>query len=124
MTKLLPKTTGRYWTLDGWHVGPPTSWRIEWYTLDRDKCTCEGGFDSEYHDFGECCGYREHEERVSTESEAKKRAAEIEKTADCLNYGPRWREEQLEFSGGTKWGYARDTYGWVDADIYADWKGE
>lgn len=101
--------TERYWTRDGWYTGPTTSWRVEWYTLDRNKCECDEGFDTDGHCWDMCRGYVEHSERVFTEADAARRAAEILETVDFF-HEPRWIKETLVFSYSVRPMY--DLYDW------------
>ena len=95
MTKLLPKTTGRYWTEDGIHVGPTTSWLIEWTTHDTKKCHCAESWGDDFKcEPWDCWGLEYHYERVFSEDQARKRAAEILAKVDYF-CGPRWIEEEL-----------------------------
>ena len=110
--------TERYWTRDGWYTGPTTSWRVEWYTLDRNKCECDEGFDTDGHCFDVCRGYEEHSERVFTEADAARRAAEILETVDYFQ-GPRWIKETLVSSYPIP-GFS-DMYDW-ESDLHEDYE--
>jgi hypothetical protein len=98
---------------EGWYYGPTTSWLVEWYLHDPEKCECGVvcfGWD--------CKGIEENRERVFSEAAAVKRSAEI---VDCNLFfaGPRWIKETLVLDT-LKEDYGK-YYCW-DRDIHEDYQ--